>query len=256
MLSELKRKWIDVQGEKIHWNVNSLFGMTWKHTQFSNDLVYLLDDHQPIHSLDDIDDIEKYMISLLEMRACTHKLMETDKIHVVMCRNRLQIKRLQFNVKWCKKNYHLQCAPNDHIHMDQQNRIEKPKPNTTQKCFKLIQTRMSLFVTKKETSDSSVINSYIDEWHYEAKQQQHVFVVWSIKALFRYVSFSSIFKNWNGSKRNNISNFSAEKSAYQVKKARESCLNTGNIVVASANIYSFLNINCNSMNGKIFINLN
>lgn len=153
-----------------------------------------LDDHQPIHSLDDIDDIERYMISLLEMRACTHKLMEKDKIHVVMCRNRLQIKRLQFNVKWCKKNYHLQCAPNDHIHMDQPNRIEKPKTNTTQKCFELIQTCMSLFATKKETSDSSVINSYIDEWHYEAKQQQQIFVVWSIKALFRYVSFFRLIK--------------------------------------------------------------
>lgn len=71
------------------------------------------------------------------------------------------------------------------------------------------------------------------------------------KSIIQICKFFSFNKN-----RNNLSNFRAEKSAYQWKKARESCLNTGNIVVASANIYSFLNINCNNMNGKIFINLN
>lgn len=70
-----------------------------------------------------------------------------------------------------------------------------------------------------------------------------------IQICTRFFFFLEILKP----KRNNLSNFSTEKSAHTKSKRENHALIQS--IVTVANIYSFLNINCNNMNGKIFINL-
>lgn len=134
--------------------------------------------------------------------------------------------------------------------------IEKPKIVHKRKHkikkMKPFQINLNLYVSfaRKRGDKWFERNQFLHRW---VELRSKIFVVWSIKALSRYAhAFFSLEIYWN---QNEITfQILAQKNQRTQKPKRENHALIQSIV-AVANIYSFLNINCNNMNGKIFINL-
>lgn len=95
------------------------------------------------------------------------------------------------------------------------------------KKMKLFQINLNLYVSfaRKRGDKWFERNQFLYRW---VELRSKIFVVWSIKALSRYARAFFFFLEILKPKRNNLSNFSTEKSAHTKTEARESCLNSVN----------------------------